>query len=292
MLRLYFSNRFEFLRERLFEVLATAPADPFVAEQIIVPGTAVRRRLEMDYADRFGICAQVRFGYLAEWVWRQIALVIDVPEASPFDAERLSWRIFRAFGDAELVAPHPRLSSYLGKSDPVMRYDFAQRLARQLEQYITYRPDWLEAWTQDRLVLGGPTERESAPDEVWQAALWRHLTQELAIGPEHPSARFLRRLGAPGNGPVPGIGQLSPAALFCLPTIPPLYLDILTRVAERVDLSLYVMSPCREYWHDLVDTKRLARLKATGRLDYQEVGHRLLAGWGRQTQAFLMVEYG
>ena len=287
MLRLYFSNRFEFLRERLFEVLATAPADPFVAEQIIVPGTAVRRRLEMDYADRFGICAQVRFGYLAEWVWRQIALVIDVPEASPFDAERLSWRIFRAFGDAELVAPHPRLSSYLGKSDPVMRYDFAQRLARQLEQYITYRPDWLEAWTQDRLVLGGPTERESAPDEVWQAALWRHLTQELAIGPEHPSARFLRRLGAPGNGPVPGIGQLSPAALFCLPTIPPLYLDILARVAERVDLSLYVMSPCREYWHDLVDTKRLARLKATGRLDYQEVGHRLLAGWGRQTQAFL-----
>ena len=287
MLRLYFSNRFEVLRERLFEGLANAPDDPFEAEQIIVPGTAIRRRLEMDYADRFGVCAQVEFGYLAQWIWRQIGLVIDVPEASPFDAERLTWRIFRAFGDAELVAPHPRLASYLAKSDPVMRYAFAQRVARQLEQYITYRADWLESWTQNRLVCVDPAERESAPDEAWQAALWRYLTRELAIGPEHPSVRFLRLLETPGNAAAPGVGELNPAALFCLPTIPPLYLDILVRVAERVDLSLYVMTPCREYWHDLVDTKRLARLKASGRLDYQEVGHRLLAGWGRQTQAFL-----
>ena len=289
MLRLYFSNRYETLSERLFADLAVPPDDPFVAEPIIVPGTAIRRRLEMDYADRFGICANVVFGYLAQWIWQRIGLVIEVPEASPFDAERLTWRIFRAFGDTALIAPHPRLSAYLGKADPVMRYRFAHRLARQFEQYITYRPDWLAAWTAQQSVFRASETRTSAQaDEAWQADLWRYLANELAIGPEHPSVRFLRTLEAPNAA-----GAASPvlcqprAALFCLPTIPPLYLDILARLGEWVDLNLYVLSPCREYWHDLVDAKRLARLRTAGAADYHEIGHRLLAGWGRQSQAYL-----
>jgi exodeoxyribonuclease V gamma subunit len=47
------------------------------------------------------------------------------------------------------------------------------------------------------------------------------------------------------------------------------------------------MNPCREFWFDVVSEGRVQALDAAGQLDYQEVGHPLLAEWGRQTQAQL-----
>jgi exodeoxyribonuclease V gamma subunit len=47
------------------------------------------------------------------------------------------------------------------------------------------------------------------------------------------------------------------------------------------------MNPCREFWFDVVSEARVQALDAAGQLDYQQVGHPLLAEWGRQTQAQL-----
>lgn len=285
MLNLIFSNRYEILRDRLFEELAGQRTDPFEPEQIIVPGSAIRRRLEMDYADRFGICANVAFGYLAQWIWQQIGRVVPVADISPFDAERLAWRIFRAFGDQAFVSSYPRLAGYLAKADTVMHYELAQRTARLLEQYIAYRPDWTAAWLDPESAVGGPSPPAS-PDAAWQAALWRRLAVEMGVQAEHPAAVFARVLASSG---LRTSGLLQPASLFCLPTVPPLYIDVLVKIGKWVDLSLYLLSPCREYWYDLIPNKRLARLDAAAQADYHEVGHPLLSSWGRQTQAFFAV---
>ena len=82
-------------------------------------------------------------------------------------------------------------------------------------------------------------------------------------------------------------GLPAAAHIFCLPTMPPLYLDILRRLAQWIDLTLYVPNPCREYWLEIVDPRRLAYLAAQGRAAHHEFGNRLLAAWGRQTQAHI-----
>ncbi|WP_255556578.1 exodeoxyribonuclease V subunit gamma [Methylococcus sp. Mc7] len=284
-LNIVFSNRFESLADRLFDDLAQGPADPFVAEQLIVPSVAVRRRLELDCADRFGVCANVEFSYLAQWLWARIGQVIEVGESSPFEPATLTWRVFRALGEETLVSAHPRLASYVERADAAMRFDLAQRLARLLEQYITYRPDWLAAW------LGGqPAEgltEASREDEAWQAALWRALMGEMGARQEHPSAAFFRAVEALGPEAIRRAGLPERAHLFCLPTIPPLYLDILGKLARWTELHLYVLNPCREYWFEIVDPKRLSYLAARGDALYRETGNRLLATWGQQTQAHI-----
>ncbi len=58
MLHLFFSNRFTTLEAALLRDLAQAPGDPMHSETIVVPSVAVRRRLELDYADVFGVCAR------------------------------------------------------------------------------------------------------------------------------------------------------------------------------------------------------------------------------------------
>jgi len=95
MLELFYSNRHETLAAALFEDLdafAMRESDPFAREAVIVPSAAVRRRLELDMAERFGICANVDFCYLAQWLWAQIGRVLPVPAHSPFAPDRLAWR--------------------------------------------------------------------------------------------------------------------------------------------------------------------------------------------------------
>jgi exonuclease V gamma subunit len=88
MLHIHFSNRLELLRTALLQRLdADPPADVFTAEQVIVPSAALRRHLSLAVADARGICANLHFDFLAQWLWQQTAFAMTVHKAqgSEFD---------------------------------------------------------------------------------------------------------------------------------------------------------------------------------------------------------------
>jgi len=148
MLTLFYSNRYEALTEAVLDGLAQGMAEapsPWTRETVIVPSAAVRRRLELDVAERFGICANLDFTYLAQWIWARIGAVIPVPEQSPFAPERLTWRCYRLL-DPSRARGSARLDAYLSQAHAGMRYELAQRVATVLDHYLTYRPEWLAAW--------------------------------------------------------------------------------------------------------------------------------------------------
>ncbi|HTN27892.1 MAG TPA: exodeoxyribonuclease V subunit gamma, partial [Burkholderiales bacterium] len=286
MLRIAFSNRFETLLDQLIDRLGEERAGPFVAPQIIVPSTAIERRVQLALADRHGICANVEFSYLAQWLWRQIRrLVEDVREDSPFAPEVLAWRVYEAFGDPQFIGEHERLQAYLANADEVMRLDLAQRVAQLIEQYITYRPRFLQNWSAAKRAPIEDLKGAAAQDEAWQAALWRRLAQQIGTAREHPSVAFFRRIENMSEEDARGAGLPQNAHVFCLPAMPPLYLEILRGLSRWTDLHLYVMNPCREYWFEVVDRKRLTWLSAAGKAEHHESGNNLLASWGKQTQA-------
>ncbi len=288
MLRITFANRLETLRDALLDGLEVAPASPFVSEQIIVPSSALRRDLNLAIAERFGICANVEFSFLAQWLWRQIGRVVPTVSAeSPFASPVLAWRIFELFNEAAFISGYPRLAGYLSQTDAVARFDFAGRVAALFEQYMTYRPAWLAAWAAGwvvELTQAGAADRE---DQLWQAALWRAISLQLGVEQEHPASAFLRKVESLGSDAARSAGLPETAHVFCLPTIPPLYLDLLRQLGRWIDLRLYVLNPCREYWFEIVDRRRLSWLAARGEADYHETGNRLLAAWGKQSQSHI-----
>ncbi len=287
MLQIEFSNRFERLQDSLLDAMAAPPPSPFVSEEIIVPSAATRRRVELAAADRFGICSNIRFSFLAQWLWRQIGHVVAVSEMSPFTAPVLTWRVLSIFGERAFVAGHAPLAGYLRSADDVMRYELAASTATLLEHYLTYRPDWLAAWLEGTPAGIGNLDSARQQDERWQAALWRRIARDLGTDSRHPSVAFFDAMKAMGPGAPARAGLPGAAHVFCLPTTPPLYLHILNRLAQWIDLRLYVLNPCREYWFDIVDPKRLSYLAANDRADHHEIGNRLLAAWGKQTRAHI-----
>ena len=313
MLTLHFANRYETLSSLLSAALQPAGQDLFTPDEVIVPSAALRRQLTLQLAREQGVCTNLRFSYLAQWLWQQANRVVAAtatgartqPASSadadaPWQAKLLAWRVYGVLADAGWVAGHPRLARYLAQADAVTRLDLAQRVAGLLDQYITYRPDWLASWAAGRLALtaGSP----GAVDEAWQAALWRRLHADLqatdaaptaapGVDPTaaHTLAAALARIDATDTT-VQALRRagLPPAAhVFCLPTIAPVYLALLQQLGRWMDLRLYALNPCEAYWFEVVDRRRLARLAAAGRAAHHEVGHRLLAAWGQQAQAQL-----
>lgn len=320
MLELFYSNRYETLAAALLGDLERIGSDLWRPQPIIVPNVAVRRRLELDYADRFGLCANVEFCYLAQWLWAQIARVdaIDVPRESPFAPERLVWRLYRLLAQRDTVrdgdgqAPLTRLDAYLAAADPAMTFDLARRIAAIFDHYLTYRPHWLVQWLAGESIfalrrpaggaqrLAGATPIQRA-DEAWQAQLWRDVLNELAGGRD-AGADALERMSPPAYRFLSIASQLDlddvaradwPAqvSVFALPTMPPLHVQLLRELSRWIDVRIYALNPCREYWFDIVTQRRADALDAAGQLDYQTVGHPLLAEWGRQTQAQLALLY-
>jgi len=306
MLTLFYSNRYEALTEALLEGLSDAP-DPWVRESVIVPSAALRRRLELDIATRQGICANLDFTYLAQWIWARIGAVIPVPEQSPFSPDRLAWRCYRLL-DPAVSRGSARLDAYLSGADEAMRYELARRVATVLDHYLTYRPEWLTAWQQGRSIFerdsdaarinprlldASDTQRD---DEHWQSALWRELLLEVSHSDAEgavptletpPAYRFLAEARYLDLDTVARAAWPARVSVFALPTMPPLQVALLRELARWIDVRMYVFNPCREYWTDILPEAQVDALAMRGAADYHAVGNPLLAEWGRQTQAQL-----
>ena len=296
MLQIHFANRLESLTTLLLARLGEdGRGDPLAAAQVIVPSAAMQRHLTLAAADAHGICANVAFTFLAQWLWQQIGRVLpEVQAESPFAPDVMAWRVYAAFGDAAFVAAHPRLAAYLAEADDVMRLDLARRSAGLLEQYITYRPQWLQAWLAHEPAPLGTAEPAARADEAWQAALWRRIAAELQLK-DDPARRLIDVLEQPGGVErAREAGLPASAHVFALPAMPPMYIRLLQALGRCMALQVYVLNPCREYWFEVIDRRRLAHLAREGRDALHEEGNHLLAAWGRQTQAQidLLVEAG
>jgi exodeoxyribonuclease V gamma subunit len=306
MLELFYSNRHETLSQALLDDLAAFAMngnDPFASQGVIVPSAAVRRRLELDMAVRFGICANVELSYLAQWLWAQIGRVLSVPGHSPFAPDRLVWRCYRLLG-TDVLDESPRLRTYLDAADDSMRYELARRIAIVFDHYLTYRPEWLLHWQAGGSILaspgmgaldqGGPRVEGASEiqreDERWQAALWRALLRDLTEPGDDatpPAYRFLSEAARLDLDAVMRAEWPERISVFALPTMPPLHIALLRELSRWIDVRIYAINPCREFWFDIVSEARVEQLELAGKLDFQEVGHPLLAEWGRQTQAQL-----
>ncbi len=280
-MKITFSNRFEYLLEALLLRLAAETPGAFDAQTVIVPNIAVRRRIELAVADRFGVCARIEFPFLGQWLWQETARWMETPERSPLDHGRLAWGIYAVLGDSAFVGAFAQLSNYLARADVAMRFELAERIARVFDDVLTYRAPWAEAWrANERLPnvkLDGAGESETAR---WLGELWRRVTQAFGLARQHP---FLRLL-APDALPAARIAQALPVHVFALPALAPLHLELLHKFASYRAVHIHTLNPCRQYWFDIVPTKRLSYLAAGGDAGHHEVGNRLLANWGRQTR--------
>lgn len=101
--------------------------------------------------------------------------------------------------------------------------------------------------------------------------------------PRRPDSGFETGSG-PGSVPsFPEAGWPRRASFFAVPALSPSYLEMLCEAGREIELHLFTLNPCREYWGDIHSRRELDR--KAGDADPEEryltEGNELLAAWGR-----------
>ena len=91
------SHRLEDLTAVATQFMARYPLAPLQAETVLVQSNGIAQWLKINLAQLNGIAAMLNVSLPARFVWQAYRAVLgdDIPKTSPFDKDRLAWRIMR-----------------------------------------------------------------------------------------------------------------------------------------------------------------------------------------------------
>ncbi len=302
MLQIYHSHSLTNLKDLLVLLIEREPlADPFQDETILVQSPGMAQWLKLELAAGLGIAAGVQFPLPATFLWQSFAALLpEVPERSAYRKEAMTWKLMELLPPLLEQDEFLPLRHYLDADDGgFKRYQLCGKIADIFDQYLVYRPDWIEAWDRGEAV--------PAPlnDQAWQPLLWRALVERTrALGQPHwhranMQQTFVEALAA--NTPQ---GLSSRLFVFGISALPQTFLQALQALGQRIDVHLMILNPCRHYWGDIVDPAYLAKLSrrlfragtvepAQGNLfdagpaGFLESGNPLLASMGKLGRDYL-----
>lgn len=168
----------------------------------------------------------------------------------------------------------PILAS-LKNFDQLKQYQLAVKIADLFEQYLVFRPDWLDNWQHEKMQFSGhqslvnsilATAANSAkngainPENlgssltsniIWQAKLWSLLQQESEYNPQTLIKLACDNL-ADYQSHLPK--RLS---FFGINAMAPMWLDFIHQLSEFTQVHFFHLNPCVDYWGDIQTEKQM-----------------------------------
>ena len=256
----FFSNRLEFLFERLKERLFAPGVPPLSRRLIIVPSPVMKSWLMLRMAQDpdLGVATGIEISYLDASV-AVLTGIVSGETGRMLTALELSLAI--EFELRALLEERPLLNASDSACwEPLFKYlQLRSAKAQGVSQKSEKRLIWLSEQLA-RLFLqygkyGGALlqEWENKNPEEWQARLWRRL--------------FCQKKW---NYPYRAFSALSTDVLqrkdvqvhlFAISHFPRLHHQFLSRLSHQIPVAYYQLSPCHAYWHDLKSDEERCRLQ-------------------------------
>lgn len=287
------SHRLEDLTDLVVRFTRIAPLNPLESECILVQSNGIAQWLKRHLAEATGIAAMLDVTLPARFQWRAYRAVLgdSLPKHSPFDKDRLTWRLMRLLPSLVEQPEFASLARYIADDRQQRKlYQLCERLADLFDQYQIYRADWLADWAQ-----GGAVK--ASGEQAWQPVLWRAVLNDVGTTTLPDRAELHQRFIAKAQQLSP---QTRPTALppriivFGISSLPKQMVEVLHALSSCCQVVLCVHNPCRHYWADSVDgsqvvrewrRKRQQRKPGQAELSIDNLHtetHPLLASWGKQ----------
>lgn len=237
---LHHSNQLPALASALGQcLLSDASHDVLQADTILIPQPSMRRWLQNQLAEDFGIAANLEFVPPGAFIDRMLAPWSLPASSQALTHERLHWRLLRQLLDERLLArpAFAPIASFLQAGD---RQNRAWRLAGELtqvyEKYQAWRRPWLLAWSRN------------PPPTDWQAQLWHHVSQGQSYRALTLEA-YLTDLARADCPKPPGLpARLS---IFACQNLSPDVLKVLQSFGRWSRVDFFLHNPCEAYWGDV-----------------------------------------
>ncbi len=185
--------------------------------------------------------------------------------------------------DAHLDEPWlAALAGHLRNAGPdgaLHRFATVRHIADLYDRYGVHRPEMLRSWAAGAEAI--------TPEERWQADLWRRLRQQ--IGPPSPAERLIDACSALRDDAA--LADLPERfSLFGLTRLPASYLDVLTALAHRRDVHLFLLHPSpRSVGQAATECRPPRGLRRADDPSTKTSTNPLLGSWGRDAREMQLV---
>ena len=295
----YHSHRVEHLRDDLIDrMFADLPQGQlFAPEQVLVDNRVLGDWLNMEIARSRGIAANIHYLQPHELFWdlaRKLLGEAAVPKETPLSKAEMSWKLYGLLGDESLLDQADLLpvKNYLqgepsSAADEVAlkRHQLSTSIADLFDQYLVYRPDWINSWSKGKAISAPHWPSNDTDNEKWQRLLWQALSassshraaiEEALLTELHGGARLKEKIGR------------QRLFVFGMTSMPPKLVEMLMLLGKHIEVAVYVLNPCEEYWSLIRDARSLAKKDEIALEDmHYEVGNPLLASLGVQVRDFI-----
>lgn len=279
MIYLYPANKMENLLALVDKIQQVSPLPVFSKEVFIVQNAGMQHWLNMSLAEKRGISLNVDYALPAQFLWKLARTLsnkgVEIDQA-PFSREALCWRIYHLLGQSSLIN-NPVFSTVTqywleNSSQPLeqecednatqsfsstkqlKRYQLACQLADLYEQYLVFRPDWINEWGENASVAKNQqstTFNEQFKEvEKWQAELWLLLIKDQDYNP----AKILQEAA---DNVFENLSVLPKRiCFFGINAMAPMWLSFINQLSEYIDVHFFHLNPCENYWGDILTDKQ------------------------------------
>ncbi|MDM8562034.1 exodeoxyribonuclease V subunit gamma [Candidatus Marithioploca araucensis] len=284
MLHIHTSNRLESLAQDCATIIKENPQPPLIREIIVVQNQGMARWLSMSLAEKLGVFAHGHFPFPDALLWQVFKAVLELPDISQFERDVMLWSLMDILQKILENQEFMEINAYLQDDDQeIKRFQLAWRLANVFDQYVVYRPDWLADWENEKQ----PESLKNDSQARWQAILWRALIARF--GTAHRAklrAAFFSKAENLANNP-----RFQRISIFGISALPPFHLDVLAGLGKVVEVHVFLLNPCKEYWGRIVSDGEMAYQTGNQSIApetlYFEKGNTLLASLGRMGRDFI-----
>ncbi len=271
MIRLHYSNRMENLVAPLAEAVAAQQRlRPLERIHIVVPNRVVEEFVKLRLAEKIGVAANLEFPFLRRYLARVVQAanpglgILEFEELQVLLFESLRRAIAGGAAEIRAVRDYAETAADRGRgtADTELRlFQLAGQTARLFREYSITRRPMLHRWQTGESLASSPFEAT----EQWQRHLWRSLfgadhavRPEWLTGAEHQWMLLPDGFDATGAGPLKA--ALSPVLhVFGLAYVGPAFAGMFARLGAVVELHIYALNPCLEFWEDVEHPSGVAR---------------------------------
>ena len=276
---IYTSNYLETLSRQMAGLLAEPSSTPFSPEMVVVHSKGMGQWLATEIARYNGICANTVFPFPNKFLNQLFDMAgVSPKEDAAYNTDTLTFKIMKALPQCTDIPEFAPIKHYLADNDQFKLYQLSEKISETFDQYLIFRPDMIFEW-------------ERGQDPQWQAQLW----QKISRGSEslHQAAQRKMLLEKIKTVPDNLMGLPHRISFFGISYLPPFHLDVMAALAGILDVHIFLVNPCLEYWGDIVTEKEKKKIKQQYHLKetvdaglYFETGNPLLASWGTMGREF------
>ena len=252
-LRIFTSNRLEILVERLAQIIKEPLLSPLTPEVIVVQSRGMQRWVSMELARRNGICANYDFPFPNAFLQNLFKKIIpDLPQDSPFEPSVMTFKIMKILPRLMNRPDFKDLKKYLkDDANKIKLFRLSAKIADTFDQYLVFRPEMIFRWE-----AGGSDERY---ENSWQAYLWRELT----LGSEKLHRAWLQKtlFEKITHMSIDRAEVSQRVSVFGISYLPPFYLQTIAAISRLIQVNLFILNPCMEYWSDIVSDREMRKIK-------------------------------